>query len=36
MKAYSSKLPKDYPIAIKPMGEIAGYPFGRECSISMG
>ena len=26
MKAYSSKLPKDYPIAIKPMGEIAGYP----------
>ena len=26
MKASSSKLPKDYPIAIKPMGEIAGYP----------
>ncbi len=25
MKAYSSKLPKDYMVSIKPMGEIAGY-----------
>ena len=26
MKAYSSKLPKDYSRTVKPMGEIAGYP----------
>ncbi len=26
MKAYSSKLPKDYQVSIRPMGEIAGYP----------